>query len=318
MTAEPVAGSRIAALGHYRPRQVVTSRDVADHLGVDPGWILARTGIEQRRTAAGDETVVDMAVAAARHALANAARAEDPAPVVDAVVVATSTAATTIPSVSARVAARLGLDHPGAFDVNTACAGFCYSLAVADALVRAGTSRGVLVIGSDRSTDWLDRDDRDTAILFGDGAGAALVLPHFEPAIGPVSWGSAGERADVITIDPHDLVLRQDGRAVYRWATGLGAIARQVCERSGVAPEKLAAFVPHQANLRITNALVKSLGLTTTTVATDVVDNGNTIAATVPIALSRLCERGELGPGDQVLLFGFGAGLAWAGQVVTL
>jgi 3-oxoacyl-[acyl-carrier-protein] synthase-3 len=309
------AGSRIAALGHYLPTAVLRNTEIADRIGVTPDWITSRTGIEQRHVAAPGESVVDMAVAAAQKALANAGidRAA-----VDAVIVATSTAATTIPSAAAQVAARLGLHAPGAFDINAACAGFCTSLGCADALIRSGVARNVLVIGSDKSTDWVDRDDRDTVVLFGDGAGAAVVSASDTAMIGPLVWGSFGEKSQVIVISETTKVLTQDGRAVFRWASNLAPLAAEVCAGSGVDPTQLAAFVPHQANLRIIDALVRGLELDDTVVATDVVDTGNTIAATVPIALSRMAERGQVPSGSPVLLFGFGAGLAYAGQVIVL
>ncbi|MDR7303689.1 beta-ketoacyl-ACP synthase 3 [Haloactinomyces albus] len=319
MAISSAQGSCIASLGHYLPSTVLTTEEATAKLGVDAEWVVARCGIQQRRLADKDEYVVDMATAAAREALTKMAtypgRADTPSHV-DTVIVATSTAESGMPSVAAQVAGRLGLRHPAAFDVNAACAGFCYALAAADAIIRAGSGRGVLVIGADKSSSWLDWEDRDTAILFGDGAGAAVVVPHDQRAIGPVLWGSIGEQADLIRIDPTERVIRQDGRSVYRWATSLGETIREMCRRSDVAPEDLAAFVPHQANLRIINTLAKHLDDVTT--ATDVVDVGNTIAATVPIALSRMVEREEVEDGDSVLLFGFGAGLAYAGQIVTL
>ncbi|GAB2883483.1 beta-ketoacyl-ACP synthase 3 [Streptomyces mayteni] len=314
-------GAQIVSLGHYLPDTVVTTEEVAGRLGIDPEWVVARTGIRERRRAAPDETVADLATAAATDALA--ALAADPrypsaGSLIDTVIVATSTPESTMPSVAARVAARAGLGHPAAFDLNAACAGFCYGLATADALVRSGTSGGVLVIGADKSTAWLDWYDRDTAILFGDGAGAAVVLPHERRAIGPVVWGSVGEESHLITIGANSRVLRQEGRTVYRWATGLGRTVAEACDRAGVTPEKLAAFVPHQANLRIINALAKQLGFADEAVATDVVGSGNTIAATIPLALSRLRQGRGLAAGGDVLLFGYGAGLSYAGQVVTL
>ncbi|GAA4552097.1 3-oxoacyl-[acyl-carrier-protein] synthase III C-terminal domain-containing protein [Amycolatopsis samaneae] len=202
--------------------------------------------------------------------------------------------------------------------MNTACAGFCYSLGIADAMIRSGTSQGVLVVGADKASAWLDWDDRSTGILFGDGAGAMVVLPHEHRAIGPVLWGSVGEQADLIAIDPDERVLRQNGRAVFRWATGLGGMVREICARSDLTVADLAGFVPHQANLRIVDALVRQLGMTDVVAATDVVEAGNTIAATIPLALSRMRAHGELTDGGNVLLFGFGAGLSYAGQVVTL
>jgi 3-oxoacyl-[acyl-carrier-protein] synthase-3 len=307
-------GCRVASLGHHLPDTVVTTEEIAERLGVEVEWILTRTGIRQRRLADKTETVVDMATAAAAHALANLAVDAE----IDTVIVATSTAETTIPSVAAQVGSRVGLRRPAAFDVNTACAGFCYSLGLADSLIRSGASRGALVVGADKATNWLDWDDRDTAILFGDGAGAAVVLPDERRRVGEVLWGSEGDQADLIGIHPEERVLRQNGRAVFRWASGLGPIARQICARSGVLAPDLAAFVPHQANLRIIDNLAKYLNLGEVPIARDVVDCGNTIAATIPIALSRMVERNELPDGGAVLLFGFGAGLAYAGQVVTL
>lgn len=316
-----VPGAQIAALGHYLPKRVMTSAQAGERLGLSPAWIETRTGIRERRVAEPGQTVADMAAAAALDALANLSadpRHPGGAARIDTVIVATSTAESTMPSVAAQVAARAGLGHPAAFDVNAACAGFCYSLAVADSMVRSGTSRGVLIAGCDKTSAWLDWDDRDTAVLFADGAGAAVVLPHERPAIGPVLWGSIGEQAGLVEIDPHQRVLRQNGSAVYRWARGLAPLAREACQRAGVAPESLAAFVPHQANLRIINALAADLGLDETVVATDVVEAGNTVAATIPLALSRMRSRGELSAGGDVLLFGYGAGLSYAGQVVTL
>jgi 3-oxoacyl-[acyl-carrier-protein] synthase-3 len=312
VTSRP--GSRIAGVGHYLPTATLDNDEVGRRCGVDAAWIRSRTGIERRHIAAPDETVLDMAVAAAEKALAAAGVDRSS---VDTVITATSTAATTIPSTAAQVAARLELAHPAAFDLNTACAGFCYSLACADALIRSGTSTNVLVIGADKSTAWVNPADRDTAILFGDGAGAVLVTPSPTRDIGPVVWGSIGERSDVIGIDEHDLVLHQDGKAVFRWAISLGPIARHICESTGISPDELTAFIPHQANLRIIDAIAKNLAPGDAVVATDVVESGNTIAATIPIALSKLVERGHITPGSRALLFGFGAGLAYAGQVVN-
>ena len=203
--------------------------------------------------------------------------------------------------------------------LNTACAGFCTALACADGLIRSGQARKALVIGADKATAWLDWTDRDTAILFGDGAGAAVVSFAEQAGIGPVVWGSFGDRAaEKIEISPSRLVLRQDGKAVFRWATSLAPFARQACEAAGVDPARLSAFVPHQANGRIIDALARGLGVEGATVAYDVAEAGNTIAATIPMALARLMEQGRIHPGDLILLLGFGAGLAYAGQVIRL
>jgi 3-oxoacyl-[acyl-carrier-protein] synthase III len=313
------AAARIAGLGCYRPSTVLSSDLAAAKAGVDGDWIVSRTGIRERRVAQGHESVVAMASLAAAEAIADAGLDSGSArDTIDLVIVATSTAPTTIPSTAAQVAARLGLRQPAAFDLNTACAGFCHALACADSLIRAGASRGAVVVGADRSTDWLDWSDRETGPLFGDGAGAAVVLPAPRPGIGPVVWGSMGERAEAVRIAEDGHVLRQNGLAVYRWATSLAPVAREVCRRGGVAPEDLAAFVPHQANLRIIESLARQLGVGDAVIARDVCESGNTIAATIPIALARLKKAGDLPTGRPILLFGFGAGLAYAGQIVTL
>jgi 3-oxoacyl-[acyl-carrier-protein] synthase III len=308
-------GSRIAGLGAYRPPVVVGNEEIADRLGVTPEWIVARTGIRQRRIAEPGETVTDMAAVASGKALAAAEIAPEE---VDAVVVATSTAPSTMPSVAAQISARLNLSEPAAFDLNNACAGFCYGLAVADAMVRAGTARSVLLVAADQPSARLDWDDPGTAIVFGDGAAAAVVTGAENPDIGPVAWGSFGDKADLVGIDPERQVLRMQGQSVFRWATGLAPLALDACSLAGVEPAALAGFVPHQANLRIVKALADGLGLGHAVVATDVTQSGNTVAASVPLALTQLVERGELRRGDPVLLFGFGAGLAYAGQVVRL
>jgi 3-oxoacyl-[acyl-carrier-protein] synthase-3 len=308
-------GSRIAGLGYFRPDQRLDNAEIGRRAGVDPEWIETRTGIRSRCVAGPNETVTDMAFEAAQKALAASDRSPDE---VDTVIVATSTAESSMPSVAPRVAARLGLSAPGGFDLNNACAGFCYALATADALIRAGSASCVLVIGVDKPTGYLDWADRGTAILFGDGAGAAVLVGADKPQVGPVSWGTVGDHADLIGIDPDRQVLGMSGRAVFRWATGLAPLARAACDRAGVDPADLAGFVPHQANARIIDILARELGLERCVVSRDVVSSGNTIAASIPLALARLVEHGDVPPGGPLLLFGFGAGLAYAGQVVVL
>jgi 3-oxoacyl-[acyl-carrier-protein] synthase-3 len=220
------------------------------------------------------------------------------------------------------VAHRLGIAAPGAYDLNAACAGFCYALATASDAVRAGTARHVLVIGAEKMTAWVDQSDRNTCIIFADGAGAAIVGPvaDGEPSgIGPVVWGSAGDMAQKITIADRDSFLQQEGQAVFRWATtSMHPIAAQACERAGVAVSDLAAFVPHQANLRIIESIARKLGVPRERLADDIVTAGNTSSASVPLALARMVERGGLKPGSLALLLGFGAGMCYAAQVITV
>ncbi|MCW2777551.1 MAG: 3-oxoacyl-(acyl-carrier-protein) synthase, partial [Frankiales bacterium] len=231
---------------------------------------------------------------------------------------ATCTLTHAVPGAAASVAHLLGTGGSGALDLGAACAGFTYGLALAADVVRGGSARHVVVVGSERFSDVLDHTDRGTAFLFGDGAGAGVVSASDVDGIGPAVWSSDGASADVLRTAGYPPVVQMDGRAVYRWATtSVPRLAREACDRAGIALQDLAAFVPHQANLRITESLVKSLRLPdSVVVARDVVDSGNTSAASVPLALARLLELGQVRRGDPVLLLGFGAGLTAAGQVV--
>ena len=316
--AEGRAGARILALGGYQPTRVVTNDELAAAVQTSDEWIRSRVGIASRRIAGPDETVADMATAAGGKALA--ASGLSPADI-DLVIVATCTPEAPIPNTAATVATRLGIVAPGAYDLNAACAGFCYALGTASDAVRAGTSEHVLVIGAEKLSQWVDWTDRSTCIIFADGAGAAVVGPVSDdadgPGIGPVVWGSDGNMADKIYIKDRQSFIFQEGQAVFRWATtALHPVAREACAQAGVDPGELAAFVPHQANLRMIEPLARQLGVQDKVVARDVIVSGNTSAASVGIALSKLVESGELRSGDQVLLFGFGGGLAYAGQVV--
>ncbi|MGW4196701.1 beta-ketoacyl-ACP synthase III [Streptomyces sp. NPDC005004] len=315
VTAAP--GSRVTALGHYQPAHVLTNDDLAAMVDTDDEWIRRRTGIATRRIAAEDESVTDMATAAAGKALA--ASGLEPADI-GMITVATCSAIDRCPSIAAQVAGRLGLSSPVAFDLNNGCAGFCTALACADHSLRAGAARNALVIGVEKMSDVTDWTDRRTCVLLGDGAGAAVLSVADEAGIGPVVWGSDPRRGDAVRLvgDWHPR-FAQDGQTVFRWATTeLPAIAREACARAGLAPSDLAGVVTHQANLRIIDAVLRQLDLPDSVViAQDVVESGNTSAASVPLALSKLTERRELPSGAPVLLLAFGGGLSWAGQVVT-
>ncbi|MFG2077628.1 3-oxoacyl-[acyl-carrier-protein] synthase-3 [Nonomuraea maritima] len=309
------AGAKVLALGHYQPAHVVTNDDLAKTMDTNDEWIQSRVGIKERRVAK-DESVEDMATIAGGKALAASGLSPDD---VDLVIVATCTLETQIPNAAAVVAHRLGIKSPGAFDVNAACAGFCYALATASAAVRGGAARNVLVIGAEKLSQWVDWTDRSTAVIFADGAGAAVVGPSETPGIGPVVWGSAGDKSEAIEVKDRDSFLHQEGQTVFRWATtALHPVALEACARAGVDPSELAAFVPHQANLRIVEAIARKLGADKAVVARDIVHAGNTSAASIPLALSRMVERGEVSSGGLALVLGFGAGLTYAGQVIEI
>ncbi|HET9973676.1 MAG TPA: beta-ketoacyl-ACP synthase III [Streptosporangiaceae bacterium] len=315
----PAAGARVLSLGGYQPGNVVTNDDLAARVDTSDEWIRSRVGIISRRYAGPEETVTDMAVVAGGKALADSGLSPGD---IDLVIVATCSNEVSIPNVAAVAAHRLGIVAPGAYDLNAACAGFCYALASASDAIRAGTSRYALVIGAEKMTAWIDPGDRSTCIIFADGAGAAVVgavADGESGGIGPVVWGSAGDLASKIAIPDRNSYMYQEGQAVFRWATtAMHPIATRACERAGVAVSDLAAFVPHQANLRIIESIARKVGVPRERVADDIVHAGNTSSASVPLALSRMAEHGDLKPGSLALLLGFGAGMCYAAQVVTV
>jgi 3-oxoacyl-[acyl-carrier-protein] synthase-3 len=313
-------GARILAFGGYQPARVVTNDELAETMDTNDEWIRSRVGIVSRRIAGPEESLADMAVAAGGKALAASGLSPTD---VDLVIVATCTPETTIPNTAATVARRLSIVAPVAYDLNAACAGFCYALAAANDAVRGGSATNVLVIGAEKLSQWLDWTDRSTAIIFADGAGAAVVsgVPDSSdgPGIGPVAWGSAGDMGNYIAIADRNSFITQEGQAVFRWATSaLHPVALEACKRAGVDPTELTAFVPHQANLRIVEAIARKLGAPQAIVADDIVTAGNTSSASIPLALSRMIERGELPSGSLALLIGFGAGICYAAQVVAV
>jgi 3-oxoacyl-[acyl-carrier-protein] synthase-3 len=289
-------------------------------------WIEQRTGILERRWADVNETLTFMSVAASRRALDQAGLAPE---AIDAVIVATVTRLVQFPAVAVDIAHGLGLGPVPAWDISAACAGFSYALAQADALVRAGTAGHVLVIAADRLTDLTDFSDRTTAFLFADGAGAAIVGPSETPAIGPVVWGSDGSRAEVIhqTLAWPDAVadgtrpaIAMAGQTVFRWAmTDVADVTRRAIAAAGLTPDDIDLFVPHQANNRITDAMLRQLGLPEhVVVSRNIKRAGNSSASSVPLAIDRLYQDGLVRPGAACLMVGFGAGLVWAGQVAYL
>jgi 3-oxoacyl-[acyl-carrier-protein] synthase-3 len=321
--------ARILSLGSCRPERLVPNEEILTRIDSTDEWIRSRSGIVTRRFAAPDQTVGSMAADAARTALAAGGLGVEE---VDVVIVATATHLLQTPSAAAEVALHLGIPSAAAFDVGAACAGFCHGLALANDMVRGGSARHVVVVGAEKLSDFLNLDDRSTAFIFGDGAGAAVVGPSDRPGIGPVVWGSDASGFDLIRQDrPWDATFAQpdgpqwpylemDGNPVFRWAAfAMAKAAQQALDAAGVGVDDIAAFVPHQANMRITDAMARALKLPdTVAIARDIADQGNTSAASVPLALDRLVCDGEVGSGDLALLIGFGAGLVYAAQVVEV
>jgi beta-ketoacyl-[acyl-carrier-protein] synthase III len=318
------AATAMLGLGVYRPERVVSNDEVCEVLDSSDEWIQTRSGIRTRRYADEDESLVEMASRAALQALEAAGVGADE---VDAVIVATSTHAQHTPAAAPLVAHRLG-SRAASFDVSAGCAGFCHALSVGSDLVRGGSARYVVVIGVEKLSLFLDPTDRSTAFIFGDGAGAVVVGAADVAGIGPVAWGSDGSQSHVIRQEPgcqdvdphHPMVVRMEGTAVFRWAPfAMADVAREAVAAAGLTIEDLDAFIPHQANLRITETLARNLKLPDEiAIARDVQDSGNTSAASVPLAIDAMLRKGEAKPGDTALLIAFGAGLSYAAQLVSL
>ncbi|WP_329563978.1 beta-ketoacyl-ACP synthase III [Kitasatospora sp. NBC_01266] len=338
--ATGAAYSRILGVGGYRPVRVIPNEEVLTWIDSSDEWIRTRSGITERRWAGPEETVAEMSVQAAGKAIAQAGI--DPARI-GGVIVATVTHLKQTPAIATEIALRLGCGTAPAFDISAACAGFGYGLNLADGMIRAGSAEYVLVIGVERLSDLTDKHDRATSFIFGDGAGAAVIGPSDTPGIGKVIWGSDASQKDVITQTeawdtafakpdgvngltehaeqgPKWPALRMDGQPVFRWAVWeMAKVAQQALDAAGVTADQLGAFIPHQANMRITDAMIKALKLPDSVpVARDIAETGNTSAASIPLAMERMLESGEAKSGDLALIIGFGAGLVYAAAVVTL
>ncbi|MDN5901496.1 MAG: ketoacyl-ACP synthase III [Brachybacterium sp.] len=317
LPALPAAGTAIIGTGHHRPDRVLTNVDLESMVETTDEWIRRRTGIEERHIAGESETVAEMATQAARAALADAGI--DPSEITQ-VIVATCSDEERSPSAAGRVAQALGLAAPAAFDIGAACSGFSHALAVADQGIRVGASRVTLVIGAEKLSAKTDYADRTTCILTADGAGAVVLKAAGEPGVFPVVWGTVPDLVDSVTISPPTGCFSQNGRQVLGWALREApGIAQQVVAAAGLQMSDIDVFIPHQANLRMIEPLAESLDLREDAIiADDVITSGNTSAATIPLAISRMREAGRIPAGARALLLGFGGGFSYAGQVVRL
>ncbi|WP_016696247.1 beta-ketoacyl-ACP synthase III [Rhodococcus rhodochrous] len=326
----PLRNSALLGLGVHRPERIVTNDEICEQIDSSDEWIQSRSGIKERRFAEEHpkESVVDMATSSAERALVAAGLTGAQ---IDTVIVATSTYPFQTPQAAALVADRIGTGGAAALDIAAGCAGFCYALGVASDLVRAGSAEHVLVVGVERMSDTTEPTDRSVRFIFGDGAGAVVVGPSDEVGVGPTVWGSDGSQANAIRQEPDwvDFANNPDqkrpwiimeGTAVFRWAAfEMSKFARQIADKAGVALEDLDAFVPHQANLRINDVIVKQLELPeTVAVADDIIETGNTSAASIPLAMEKMLRTGQVEAGSTALLLAFGAGLSYAGQVVKM
>jgi 3-oxoacyl-[acyl-carrier-protein] synthase III len=319
--------TRILSVGAARGDLSVPNEDLIGPINSSDEWIQQRTGIITRTRASQDLLAEDMATDAAREAIERSG--VDPE-LIDAVIIATISNTRQTPSMAAVVADRVGANPAAAYDVNAACAGYAYAIAQADALIRAGAATYALVIGAEKLSDVVNPEDRSISFLLGDGAGAVVIGPSEYPGISGTVWGSDGSKADAVSMN-HTLdefrrgeapwpTLRQDGQTVFRWAVwDMAKVARQALDAAGVTSDQLAAFIPHQANMRIIDEFAKQLKLPESVViARDIATTGNTSAASIPLATHRLLEEHPELSGGLALQIGFGAGLVFGAQVVVL
>lgn len=324
---QTVKFSRIYSLGASRGDLVVTNDDVAGPIDSSDEWIRQRTGIVTRRRASKDRSLMDMAVEASNEAIA---KAGIDASEIGAVLFSTITHPFQTPSAATLLADKIGANPAPAFDISAACAGYCYGIAQADALVRSGMAKYVLVVGGEKLSDFIDPTDRSISFLLGDGAGAAIVGPSETPGISPTVWGSDGSKWEAVSMTSSLLdfrdgaaswpTLHQEGQTVFRWAVWeMAKVAKEALQVAGVSAEDLSALVTHQANIRIIDELAKQLELPeSVVVAKDIINTGNTSAASIPLAMHELLQSGSVKSGGLALEIGFGAGLAFGAQVIVL
>ncbi|WP_084073352.1 beta-ketoacyl-ACP synthase III [Demequina sp. NBRC 110052] len=320
--------TRILGLGVARGENAVPNDDLIEPINSSDEWIQKMTGIVTRVRANEDTSVIDLSERAARDAIAQAGL--EPSQI-EAVILSTISYPHITPGGAPVLADRLGATPAAAFDISAACAGYCYGIGQGDALVRSGAAKYVLVIGAEKLSDFVDPADRSISYLLGDAAGAVVIGASDTPGIGPTVWGSEGAGADLIRqtsswLDVRDVpgtafpTLRQEGPSVFKWASfKMPKIALEAIEAAGVTPDDIDVFIPHQANIRIIDQMVKQIGLPKhVVVAKDIVDSGNTSAASIPLATERVLRDGVAKSGDLALQIGFGAGLVYAAQVVVL
>jgi 3-oxoacyl-[acyl-carrier-protein] synthase-3 len=319
--------SRIYSIGASRGDLVVTNDDIAGPIDSSDEWIRQRTGIITRRRASKDQSLMDMAIEASNQAIKRAGINPQE---IGAVIFSTISHPYQTPSAATMLAEKIGANPAPAFDISAACAGYCYGIAQADALVRSGVAKYVLVVGGEKLSDFIDPTDRSISFLLADGAGAAIVGPSDTPGISPTVWGSDGSKWESVSMTDSLLdfrdglvswpTIRQDGLTVFKWAVWeMVKVAKEALEVAGVKAEELSALVTHQANIRIIDELVKQLQLPdNVVVARDIINTGNTSAASVPLAMDQILQDGLVKSGGLALQIGFGAGLAFAAQVVVL
>jgi 3-oxoacyl-[acyl-carrier-protein] synthase-3 len=315
MRRDPVAGGAgIVGLGSALPDRVVSNAEVTASIGVDDDWIVRRTGIRERRYAEPGARLSELAAAAGRAALADAGMAGDK---VDLVLVASCSQDSVMPNAAPQVAHALGAEGAAAFDIGSACTGFLAALAAARGMLVSGAARNALVVGAEIMSRHVDPRDRNTAALFGDGAGAIVATAGAPGELGPVVLGSDGSRAQLIVADRETQLLAMDGHETFKQAVKrLAEASMAACEAAEVALGDLDLYVYHQANTRILASLADRLELDPAKVVECIATVGNTSAASVPLTLEKARTEGRLGAGMRVLLAAAGSGFTWGASVI--
>ena len=304
----------VLGLGHHLPEQIVNNLPISERLGIDDHWIEKRTGIRSRRHAMPHERLSDLATAAGKAAVEDAGI---DAAELDAVLVATTSADEITPNAAPYVATAIGATKANAMDIGAACTAFVTALSVGTSMIEAGRAETVLVIGADALSRFTDFDDKRTAALFGDGAGAIVLGNQDGGGVGPFVFGNDAELAEAIIARREDPVLRMDGHTTFNSATAaLVNSTREAVELAGLTLDDVNLFVYHQANARITKAVAERLELPMERVADYIGDIGNTSAASIPLALAFAREDDRLHPGDTILVAAVGAGFTWGGAVL--
>jgi len=309
--------SRIVGTGGYVPARVVTNAELAQRIETSDEWIVHRTGIRARHIAADDEQTSDLALEASRRALAAAGLA---AADVDLIVVATTTPDMIFPSTACILQDKLGVSGGPAFDVQAVCSGFVYALALADKMVASGAVRNALVVGAEIYSRILDWNDRGTCVLFGDGAGAVVLMPDNTPGILSSHLHADGSHRRILEVPgrvSNGVVegrpfLTMDGHAVFKFAVKvLAEVAHEALDANGMGTDAIDWLIPHQANLRIMDATARKLGLPLSKIVVTLDRHGNTSAASIPLALDVAVRDGRIRPGHHVMLAGVGGGFTW-------
>jgi len=316
--------SRIAGTGGYLPPRIVTNDDLAKQMDTSDEWIRTRTGIRQRHIADPSQASSDLGAEASRKALAAAGVAPGE---VDLIIVATATPDYIFPSTACIMQAKLGIKGCAAFDVQAVCSGFVYGLAIADKFIRSGQHRCALVVGAEVYSRILDWNDRGTAVLFGDGAGAVVLKADAKPGIRASVLHADGAYADILSVPGNvcggkvigSPFLKMDGQAVFKFAVKvLDEVARETLAQCGLAVGDIDWLIPHQANVRILEATAKKLGIDPSKLIITVDRHGNTSAASVPLALDLAMRDGRIKPGHKVMLQGVGGGFTWGAVLVEM